>query len=63
MKIEEKIAYELGGYREKYAMDNGTRETQIMNGKEVWVYRYDTEREYQDANGATYIPTERRWIG
>lgn len=57
-------AYAEGGYREKYAMEHGKRSVKRDNrGHTLWVYRYSTEIEYQDANGATYDATEGRWVG
>lgn len=57
-------AYAEGGYREKYAMEHGKRSVKRDHrGHTLWVYRYSTEIEYQDANGATYDATEGRWVG
>ena len=60
---ESELAYTNGGYREKYAMDNGNRSVRFMNGKKYWVFTYNKFRDYQDANGAMYCVTERRWVG
>lgn len=57
-----KLARERAGYRERYAMDHGTRETKIMRGHKLWIFRYGADDPYQDANGATYDCTEGRWI-
>ena len=60
---ESAIAYERGGYRERYAMDYGNRAVKRMNGKTYWKFTYSRYREYQDANGAMYCVDERRWVG
>ena len=57
------LAYNRAGYRERYAMMKGTKETKRMNGHTLWVFSYSADDEYQDANGATYDVTEGRWIG
>lgn len=57
-----KHAYEVGGYREKYAMDNGNRSVRYDNGKTLWRFTYSKYKEYQDANGATYYVEGRRWV-
>lgn len=56
------LAYDRAGYRERYAMTHGTRETKTMRGHKLWIFRYSPDDEYQDANGATYDCTEGRWI-
>lgn len=63
MTAEEITAYGKGGFREKYAMDNGTKKEKNMNGHIIWIYKYNASDKYQDANGATYDLTNRRWIG
>ena len=55
--------YSSGGFRERYATQNGTRETEYINGEKCYIYRYGTEEEYQDANGATYNAVRGAWIG
>lgn len=56
------MAYDKGGYREKYAMDNGNKSVRYENGRELWVFTYSKSTEYQDANGATWDNTEKRWV-
>lgn len=57
-------AYEAGGSREKYAMDNGNKAKSIdYRGHEMWRFTYSKYKTYQDANGATWDNTEKRWIG
>ena len=62
-KGESARAYELGGYRERFAMDNGNKSVRYENGKTYWVFTYSKYKEYQDANGAMYCLNERRWVG
>jgi len=61
--VTKKDAYEAGGYRERYAMDNGTMEIRTVNGHRLWIFRYSKANSYQDANGATFDCKERKWIG
>ncbi len=56
------LAYDRAGYRERYAMTHGRKETKTMRGHKLWIFRYSPDDEYQDANGATYDVTEGRWI-
>ena len=58
----EKTAYEKGGYRERYAMDNGEKIIFKMNGHVCYKYTYDTDIWYQDANGATFDVDRQVWI-
>lgn len=55
-------AYRLGGFRERYAMENGNRATVYINGAKCYKYTYSTANEYQDANGATFDTVRRVWI-
>lgn len=59
---EMKTAYENGGYRERYAMENGNKGMLYINGHKCYKYTYSTSKEYQDANGATYDTVTRSWI-
>ena len=63
MTNTEKIAYDLAGFRERYAMENGERTTVTINGKKYWKFKYSPSVEYQDANGAMYDIKGRRWVG
>lgn len=56
-------AYNAGGFREKYAMDHGTKEIKVVNGHRLWIFRYSPDDPYQDANGSTYDCKLRRWVG
>lgn len=60
---EMRTAYERAGWRERYAMEHGKRRTYYQHGHKLHRWTYDAEREYQDANGATYDATRREWIG
>jgi len=61
--ITNKEAYAAGGYRERYAMDHGEKETKTVNNHRLWIFRYSPDDPYQDANGATFDCKEGRWIG
>lgn len=57
-------AWKKGGYRERYAMENGKLYShKDSRGHIMWEFTYGTDNEYQDANGATYDLTEGRWVG
>ena len=57
------MAYNQGGFREKYAMDNGNKSKYIdSRGHEMWKFTYSLCKEYQDANGAEWDNTEKRWV-
>ena len=55
-------AYHNGGFRERYAMQNGTKKTIYVNGHRCFKYTYSNANEYQDANGATYDTIAKKWI-
>lgn len=57
-----KKAYEMAGYRERYAMDHGTASRKVLNGHTVLVFRYSKYDPYQDANGATYDIVNNSWV-
>lgn len=66
--ITNEMAYEAGGFRERYAMNhyatgNGTKEIKVLNGHRLWIFHYSKADPYQDANGATFDCKERKWIG
>lgn len=54
--------YKNGGFRERYAMDNGNETTLFMNGHKLTRYTYSKNAEYQDGNGATYDHAKKCWI-
>lgn len=55
-------AYKTGGYRERYAMENGNRSTIYVNGQKCFKFTYSLSAEYQDANGATYNTVTGEWV-
>lgn len=55
-------AYEAAGWRERYAMENGNRDTVYINGEKCYKYTHSTAREYQDANSATYNTARGVWV-
>lgn len=55
------LAMQRAGWRERYAMTHGTRQTKIIGGYKCWVFTYSADDPYQDANGATYNITLGRW--
>lgn len=55
-------AYNKGGFRERYAMENGKLEIVCINKHLCFKFTYDCEDSYQDANGATYDIVGKRWI-
>lgn len=60
--LELREAYNRGGFRERYAMENGNRATIYINGVKCYKYTYSTAATYQDANGAIYDTARRAWI-
>ena len=59
---ELKKAYTAGGFRERYAMENGNKTVIYINGHKCYKYTYSAHREYQDANGATFDTVRGCWI-
>lgn len=59
---EMKKAYTVGGFRERYAMQYGNRATVYINGHKCIKFTYDTKKDYQDANGATFDTVRGCWI-
>ena len=63
-KQNEEAARNSAGWREKYAIRNGKRTIRKdSRGHEIWRFAYSQDHEYQDANGAEFDATERRWVG
>ncbi len=60
--IELEKAYDRGGFRERYAMENGNRATIYINGEKFYKWTYSKALEYQDANGATYNTALGSWV-
>lgn len=62
MSREREKAYMAGGFRERYAMDNGT-ETEIeFGGDKCLRYTYSKDDAYQDGNGAIWDINRGKWI-
>jgi len=62
MKKEEITkALASAGYREKYAMENGTVRKHTQNGETLYTFTYSSRAQYQDANGATWNATRGAW--
>lgn len=59
---ELKKAYTVGGWRERYAMENGNKAVVFINGHKCYKYTYSANKEYQDANGATFDTVRGCWI-
>ena len=55
-------AYNAAGFRERYAMENGNRATIYINGHKCIKFTYSANKEYQDANGATFDTVTEQWI-
>lgn len=60
--IEMQTAYENGGYRERFAMENGNKTEMCINGHKCFKFTYSSRKEYQDANGTTYDTVTKSWI-
>lgn len=60
--IEMREAYNNGGYRERYAMENGNKTITYRNGQKCFKFTYSPNEEYQDANGAIYNTVMKSWI-
>lgn len=60
--VEMKTAYNNGGYRERYAMENGRKTIIFINGHKCFKFSYSANVEYQDANGAIYDTIQKCWI-
>ena len=61
-KDEKATAAALAGYREKYAMKHGKPKKIQTNGRTLYKYTYSPADSYQDANGATYDATNKKWV-
>lgn len=59
---EMREAYAAAGARERYAMENGNKSVVYVNGKRYLRFTYSRRDEYQDANGATYCPSDKKWV-
>lgn len=59
---EAKKMMESAGFRERYAVMNGERETKTIRNHKCYTFVYSDDAEYQDANGATYNTVTNTWI-
>lgn len=59
---EMREAYNNGGYRERYAMENGNKAVIYVNSQRCFKFTYSKNKEYQDGNGATYNTVTKSWI-
>ena len=62
-RSERTRATAAAGYRERYAMEHGKESRRIVGGHVLYIFRYSSEVDYQDANGATYDATRGGWVG
>lgn len=51
------------GYREKFAIKHGNPVIVVYGNKTCIKFDYSFDYDYQDANGATYEISSKRWIG
>lgn len=63
LAIQRSKAHRSGGWREHYAMENGTEMRCTFGGHDCLRYVYGEDDEYQDANGATWDIDAGKWIG
>lgn len=59
---EMKEAYDKGGFRERYAMENGNKTIVYINGHKCFKFTYSKHLEYQDGNGVMYDTIQKCWI-
>ena len=59
---ENRTALSNAGYRERYAMLNGTETVSYNGNHRIITFKYSNSDPYQDANGAMYDATEERWV-
>lgn len=55
-------AYNSGGARERYAMENGNKRIIYLNGHKCFKFTYSRRYVYQDGNGCIYDTVLKRWI-
>lgn len=55
-------AYRTAGYRERYAMEHGSKTIIHVRGHKCFKFTYSGNLEYQDGNGATYDTVAGNWI-
>lgn len=57
-----KKAYSAAGFRERFALTNGTPEETTIHGNKCIKFTYSASLEYQDANGAIFDTVRGEWI-
>ena len=62
MKDIKEIAYKERGFRERFAMAVGICKVEYWNGKPMYQWVYDSDINYQDANGRTFDPQKNKWV-
>lgn len=55
-------AWDVGGWRERFAMVNGNRGVRYESGRKLYVFTYNKYYKYQEANGATYDVAAQAWV-
>lgn len=55
-------AWEVAGWRERYAMVNGHRRVTRRDNRTFYIFTYGKYHKYQDANGATYDVVAQAWV-
>ncbi len=60
--VEMQKAYNAAGFRERYAMENGNKTTVYIHGEKCFKFTYSKNKDYQDANGATFNTVRGVWI-
>lgn len=60
--LEMQAAYENGGYRERFAIENGNKTEIYVNGHKCFKFTYSSRKKYQGANRATYDTVTKSWI-
>lgn len=54
--------YNSGGFRERYALNNGEKKEVYIRNHKCYRFFYPASHEYQDANGAIYDTVTKKWI-
>lgn len=55
-------AHQNGGFRERFAMDNGHKQIIFINGEKCYKFTYSSGLKFQAGNGATYNTVRNAWI-
>lgn len=57
-----KKAAAVAGYRERYAMEHGSKTIIYINNHKCYKFTYSKYLQYQDANGTIYDTVSGMWI-